>query len=407
MAYKLNYFFGPRVSAQHQQNLQGLTEGVHKLSTMQPFSESVGGGYEGLIVDFKSGLRLQIPAGNWHVKISDYKSKVIFVDKDTSEEVLISAEKYFIQWEIILHRDGKQVFYHRLDPKGKKVHFQFFPTGMGDHISLFPYIETFRRIYDCQASVTVAPYLQELIKLYYPKVECRDNPPEDSYAIYYLSPTFHPFLTSEEIRTVPMTQFGRELLDIGQADKVVYRPNKPRQIMEPYVCIAVQSSGTIKTWLNPTGWDQVVAYLKKIGYWVLCIDQKSEQTGYGMTVCKPKEAEDFTGDIPLSERVNLLAYADFFIGLSSGLSWLAWAVDIPVILISGITAPWFEFSTPYRIYNRLVCHGCHNWDKIPWPSFEKCPVFGGTERAYECSKKISAQQVIDAIDSIRNKQFVE
>ena len=114
----------------------------------------------------------------------------------------------------------------------------------------------------------------------------------------------------------------------------------------------------------------------------------------------PEGAEDFTGDLPLRERINLLAYAEFFIGLGSGLSWLAWAVDIPVILISGITATWFEFDTPYRIANKLVCFGCHNDTTIKWGDYEKCPRHKNTTRAYECSTKISAQQVIDAIDQL-------
>lgn len=41
--------------------------------------------------------------------------------------------------------------------------------------------------------------------------------------------------------------------------------------------------------------------------------------------------------------MNLLHHASFFIGLSSGLSWLAWATHIPVVLISGFTLPVSEF----------------------------------------------------------------
>ena len=35
-------------------------------------------------------------------------------------------------------------------------------------------------------------------------------------------------------------------------------------------------------------------------------------------------AQDFTGDRPLQERIDLIKDADMFLGLSSGLSWLAW-----------------------------------------------------------------------------------
>jgi DNA-binding transcriptional MerR regulator len=58
---------------------------------------------------------------------------------------------------------------------------------------------------------------------------------------------------------------------------------------------------------------------------VLCIDRQAHH-GQGFVWNHiPYGAEDFTGDIPLQERVDLLRHASFFIGLASGLSWLAWA----------------------------------------------------------------------------------
>ena len=49
-----------------------------------------------------------------------------------------------------------------------------------------------------------------------------------------------------------------------------------------------------------------------------------------------------------------------FIGLSSGLSWLAWAAGTPVVLISGFTHPTNEFTTPYRVINWHTCNSCWN-----------------------------------------------
>ena len=47
-----------------------------------------------------------------------------------------------------------------------------------------------------------------------------------------------------------------------------------RPIAEPYVCIAVQSTTQSKYWNNPTGWREIVRFLKEAGYRVICIDQK-------------------------------------------------------------------------------------------------------------------------------------
>ena len=44
--------------------------------------------------------------------------------------------------------------------------------------------------------------------------------------------------------------------------------------MDPYVCIAVQSTPQSKYWNNPSGWREIVSFLKDAGYRVICIDQK-------------------------------------------------------------------------------------------------------------------------------------
>ena len=106
--------------------------------------------------------------------------------------------------------------------------------------------------------------------------------------------------------------------------------DKVRRIKDPYVCIAAQASSQAKYWNNGRGWLNVVKHLKTLGYRVLCIDRENN---YGMGSrfnIIPYGAEDFTGRRPLQERIDLLYHADFFIGLSSGLSWVANGVGIPV-----------------------------------------------------------------------------
>ena len=61
-----------------------------------------------------------------------------------------------------------------------------------------------------------------------------------------------------------------------------------------------------------------------------------------------------TGHRPILERIAILEHADFFIGLASGLSWLAWELGVPVVQISGFTLPGSEFYTPYRVQNVMV-----------------------------------------------------
>ena len=57
-------------------------------------------------------------------------------------------------------------------------------------------------------------------------------------------------------------------------------------------------------------------------------------------------------------RARWIKHGEFFVGLSSGLSWLASATGTPVVMISGFAHPTNEFDTPYRIINYHACNSC-------------------------------------------------
>ena len=70
---------------------------------------------------------------------------------------------------------------------------------------------------------------------------------------------------------------------------------------------------------------------------------------------------DKTGDAPLSERANDIINAKAFIGIGSGLSWLAWGLGTPVTMISGFSKPYSEFKDCERIFTpEGKCNGCFN-----------------------------------------------
>jgi autotransporter strand-loop-strand O-heptosyltransferase len=87
-------------------------------------------------------------------------------------------------------------------------------------------------------------------------------------------------------------------------------------------------------------------------------------------------------------------------GLSSGISWLAWAMQKKVFMIANFTDKEHEFQTDcIRITDTSVCHGC--WHK-PIFKFDKgdywfCPENADTPQAFECHKAISAERVIEEI----------
>jgi autotransporter strand-loop-strand O-heptosyltransferase len=155
-------------------------------------------------------------------------------------------------------------------------------------------------------------------------------------------------------------------------------------------------------WNNPEGWRQVVAHLRARGYRVVCIDQKPVHGTGLMWTHIPNGAEDETGDRPLAERARWLLHADLFVGLSSGLAWLAWACGTPVVMISGFTHPTNEFATPYRVVNWHACNSCWNDPKLRFDhkDFLWCPRHAGTERHFECTRLITGEAVVRTIGRV-------
>ena len=100
--------------------------------------------------------------------------------------------------------------------------------------------------------------------------------------------------------------------------------------------------------------------------------------------------------------MDLLYHADFFVGLGSGLSWLAWGVGKPIVMISGFSLPGMEFYTPYRVVNFHVCNGCFSDSSIEFvhDDFAWCPRHKNTDRQFECTRFISPQQVNNTIDRL-------
>ena len=112
---------------------------------------------------------------------------------------------------------------------------------------------------------------------------------------------------------------------------------------------------------------------------------------------------DLIGMYTIENTMNCIHHSEFFIGLSSGLSWLTWALGKHVVMISNFTEPDHEFtSNCTRITNPSVCNGCWNnpmfkFDKGDW---NWCPEHKGTERQFECHKSITSQMVIDRIQHL-------
>jgi autotransporter strand-loop-strand O-heptosyltransferase len=159
-----------------------------------------------------------------------------------------------------------------------------------------------------------------------------------------------------------------------------------------YVTIATNSTAGCKFWTRE-GWQEVINYLHAQG--LLVINTSKESNPFDN--CQPLVNTD------MNNTMSAISNSKFFIGLSSGLSWLAWALEVPVVMISNFTEEGHEFSC-HRVTNTNVCHGCWNdpqykFDRGDW---DWCPVHKGTDRQFECHKEITPEMVIAEIKKLLN-----
>lgn len=419
------------------------TEVEAKIDAPQPQIEEIYGRLpatpvleapEGIRFDFNEGLRVQFPAegGPWHIIFRDMDTGVILYSQDVTNNMYVtSVKKFFVRFRLeIFHKQelddfGEEVkknpylagdeekapkpfFQHDYDAKGKVVMIQLPVSTIGDTLGWFPYVEKFRQKHDCHVLAVLQPHLADLLRDQYPEITfiTRDEVPECTpYACYYLGLFFRGDVDHQpcDFRYIGLHRTAGYILGVNpDEEKPRFNLSAPRKIEEPYVCIAAQSSSQAKYWNNPMGWHEVIKFLKEKGYRVLCID-RDRVHGHGLVYNHiPHGAEDFTGNIPLQERINLIKDADMFIGLSSGLSWLAWGCNVPVVMISGFTNPTNEFYTPYRIINFHTCNSCWNDMRVDFDHFDFlwCPRHKDTPRQFECSRLITSEQVIKVIKTV-------
>jgi autotransporter strand-loop-strand O-heptosyltransferase len=367
-------------------------------------------GPKGIRFDFNLGCRVTLPEGEWRIQLRDLDTGNILFESENKGAFVNSAKRWFIRFRIEVWDRGKSVFSHDYDAENRDVLIQF-PVGtLGDTLGWLPYAVKFQRAHNCRLTCAISGLLIPLFRDAYPDITFvthEEVRAEQFYASYCIGLFFDDtecIWQPTDFRLVGLHRTAGYILGVDPTEvvpRIAFADDGP-PIAEPYVCIAVQSSTQCKFWNNPNGWRETVAFLVANGYRVVCIDQKPVHGSGLVWTHIPHGVRDETGDRPLAERARWLKHASFFIGLSSGLAWLAWAVGTLVVLISGFTHPTNEFATPYRVINWHACNSCWNDPKLRFDhkDFLWCPRHAGTPRQFECTRLITPAQVHRTIERI-------
>ena len=313
--------------------------------------------------------------------------------------------EYFIDWYIkVYQKENNQwvlVEESRFNAKNKKVYIALESKALGDTLAWFPYIEEFRKKHQCK--VICSTFHNRLFKNQYPEIEFV-NPGEEVFNIYamytigwfYNNDKINGFKHPFEVKNQPMQKTASDILGL-EFKEVIPKLSKPLIAKKKQISIAIHATAQAKYWNNPTGWQEVVDWCYSKGYEVIMLSREGD-TYMGNN--HPTGLK-YLNSYDLDNTIKTLYESEAFIGISSGLSWLSWATNIPTVLISGFTEEYNEPESCYRLGSpQGKCRGCFNSHKLDAGDWNWCPVHKGTDRQFECSKSITSKMVIKKLKEI-------
>ncbi len=367
-----------------------------------------------ILINFVNGAKVEVKGENskkYQIQFINKNNNKIIHESTISNNMWTKTNvQYFIDYKIIVKDlEENTITEHYFNAKDKKVYIHFASKALGDTIAWFPYAEEFRKKHQCE--LVVSTFHNEMFEENYPNIKFV-KPGETQYDLYAMYEVGWHYNENQEInynknisnfREIGLQDCSSESLGISPIEikpKLTYK-NTGSTVKGDYVVIAPHGSAHAKYWNYEGGWQTVIDYLNNKGYKVVMITQEPlgdewHDSKLGGTLTG---VIDKTGNYPLSERANDMMNAKAFIGIGSGLSWLAWALNTPVVMISGFSEAYSEFKDCERISSpKNKCSGCFNRTQLDAGDWEWCPDHKGTSRIFECTKSITPDIVIAAID---------
>ena len=298
---------------------------------------------------------------------------------------------YYTKWYVRVKENDEVVVYkNSLDYTGKRVYIAFDSSSLGDSIAWMPYVLEFKKKHNCH--VIVSTFRNELFQDVYPELEFV-NPGtivNNIDGMYTLGWFYDESKEPELPNTIPLQKAATNILGLEYEEivpRIAFTPKK--RPYKKYITIATNSTSGCKFWTRES-WQELINHYHNEGYKIVNVSLEDN----------PFDNCIVPEDKSIENTMNLIYYSKFFVGLSSGLSWLAWALKKDVVMISNFTQKDHEFKC-IRVTNTSVCHGCWNdpqykFDKGDW---NWCPVNKGTDKQFECQTSITSQMVIDKINS--------
>ena len=395
-----------------------LTEQMKEYLEMNALYETLPN--TGIIHDIPENMDLSIDNFHFNFSIagarlfiygnSDISYNIYFVDNDTNtiknifkvkpNNWVASYEEYYVNWRIDVLPEGADISETKSfiqDLYNKHVLVKINTSALGDNIAYIPVIEEFRKKHNCKVSVmTLYPDYVNLFKPYKninfvaPDAELKNV--EYKYGIGWYGEGAVSKRNKRDCRDISLQQIAGDVLGI-ELDKDIPFLNVNTTmpvIKDNYVVISPFSTAQMKLWNNDR-WQDIVDYLNSKNIKTVVIGKGDNYLN---------NVIDYTGTQSIMMLRNIIFHSKFGIYLPSGLSWLNWSMNKDTIMITGISESYCEFKNNIHRVEPIdsSCKGCFNnkniiFDKYKW---EHCVNID----KFECTKKISLDQVIEKIDML-------
>jgi len=349
-------------------------------------------------IDYIDGPKVEI-VGNkleqYHVEFLDEKNNVIYEDTITNNMWTKCSRKYYTKWKIKVNGN----IIDELNLNNKRALISLESRSIGDTIAWTPYAVDFAKKHNCKVILSTFHNYWFKEKEEYKDIEfiepgtstlCDvvyrigwfkgDSGKWDQFDLYPNYPQTQPLQkTASDI-------LGLEFKELNYGINFTSK-SKPSKI--DYIVIAPESTSGCKEWPYDS-WVVLSKMLRELGYTVVTLTNKSYNIKGNLNI----------NGKTLNESINVLYNAKFLIGLSSGLSWINWALGKQTVMISGFSQKDHEFqSNNIRIQNEYACNSCwQNTNFIFDPgNWDWCPIWEGTDKQHICEKSISPLTVFNSL----------
>jgi autotransporter strand-loop-strand O-heptosyltransferase len=290
-----------------------------------------------------------------------------------------------------------------------KTKIFFKAGGLGDSIGWMGQVERYQKATGDQVDVFCKfndIFGAKNINIYPKNSPLIDDTYDQSFVIDYHGWERPPHLTNEvkDIKEGGLIQMASEILgfeEIHEVKPILKLKFKNIKLKRPTVSMASLSTMQQRLWTLKGGWNKVISYLKQRRIDVVSLDHYT-QFGAGISSGDipaytpiPSASKNKTG-FPLRTVASYINKSLFFMGLSGGLSWLAWALNQPAVMVVGPISERYHFKNPYIVQNKNVCHACWDNHDMKADDWYWCP----ENKDFECTRLITPEMVIEKINLI-------